>query len=312
MSNQLEQAISMIKSGDPEAGQHLLIQYIKSNPNNEVAWMWLATVVKDRHKKKQCLQNALKINPNNETAKRGLAKLEVSTVQEKGLNKQIAEPGLQEIMSSEWPSDPWFTIWVRPRDTIRRIVSADPNRYVHTLAILGGISRLIIFSPSVNLGNILPLPFSLLPYILLGVIGGLISLYIAGAIFRLTASLFSGRASMNELLAAIAWSMVPEIWALVLLLPKLIIFGNELFTNDTPIIDNNPTFALVFDGFTIIETVLRVWGVIIFVACYSAVNRFSIWKATAAALIPFALFFLCSFVYWLWQMLESLSEMAIG
>jgi hypothetical protein len=74
----LQQAISAIKAGDKAVGQNLLEQFIKTNPQNEVAWLWLAVVQENPARKKECLQRVLKINPGNNTAKQGLAQLEIT------------------------------------------------------------------------------------------------------------------------------------------------------------------------------------------------------------------------------------------
>jgi hypothetical protein len=56
---------------------------------------------------------------------------------------------------------------------------------------------------------------------------GIIHLDIGGAILRWTGSWFGGQASSEEVRAAIAWSSVPRIWALLLLIPELALFRNE-------------------------------------------------------------------------------------
>src|SRR5262245_45012540 len=37
------------------------------------------------------------------------------------------------------PLNPWFSMWVMPRATMRQILDTNPSRFVHLLAILGGI-----------------------------------------------------------------------------------------------------------------------------------------------------------------------------
>ena len=75
MSDSLQQAIAAIKAGDKETGQQLLAQVISADPQNEAAWVWLATVVDDPQRQRECLHKVLKMNPNNEIARRSLAEL---------------------------------------------------------------------------------------------------------------------------------------------------------------------------------------------------------------------------------------------
>lgn len=74
MSAQLQQAITLIKSGKRQDGQQLLLQTLKSEPENERAWLWMSTVVNE-NKRRYCLEKALSINPNNQQAKQVLARL---------------------------------------------------------------------------------------------------------------------------------------------------------------------------------------------------------------------------------------------
>jgi hypothetical protein len=101
----LQEAIQAIKSGDKAQGRSLLLQILKTNPQHENAWLWLAAAVEEPQQKRDCLQKVLAINPNNQTAKAGL----------KQLTKQIEteteeEPKLQDIIAS-----PLNSVYERPR-----------------------------------------------------------------------------------------------------------------------------------------------------------------------------------------------------
>ena len=63
VSNDLQQAIAAIKSGDKATGQQLLAQVVNADPQNEAAWLWLASTLDDPQEKKECLQKVLQINP---------------------------------------------------------------------------------------------------------------------------------------------------------------------------------------------------------------------------------------------------------
>lgn len=72
--NKLQEAISLIKSGDRQNGQRLLSEVLKTDPGNELAWLWMSTLVAG-DQKRFCLEKALSINPNNIQAKQQLAQL---------------------------------------------------------------------------------------------------------------------------------------------------------------------------------------------------------------------------------------------
>lgn len=74
MSEKLQEAISSIKSGNKQLGQQLLTQIIQTEPNNEIAWLWMSAVVSE-DKRRYCVERVLKINPDNQAARQALEKL---------------------------------------------------------------------------------------------------------------------------------------------------------------------------------------------------------------------------------------------
>jgi len=53
---------------DLSRARDLLLQSLKLNPQNEMAWLWLTETVTDPQKKLECVRRALKINPKSEKA----------------------------------------------------------------------------------------------------------------------------------------------------------------------------------------------------------------------------------------------------
>lgn len=72
MAASLELAISAIRSGRTEEGRQLLNLLIQRNPNDEMAWLWMSSVVGTDEQRARCLYHVLAINPNSELARRGL------------------------------------------------------------------------------------------------------------------------------------------------------------------------------------------------------------------------------------------------
>ena len=74
MNNQdLLHGIDLIKGGNYKMGGQILIEIIKSEPNNELAWLWLSVCFSKPDRKIKCLNKVLEINPNNKEAKNWLA-----------------------------------------------------------------------------------------------------------------------------------------------------------------------------------------------------------------------------------------------
>jgi tetratricopeptide (TPR) repeat protein len=53
---------------DIARGRELLVQSLRQDPSNDMAWLWLTRTVSDRQKRLEYVERALKINPANEQA----------------------------------------------------------------------------------------------------------------------------------------------------------------------------------------------------------------------------------------------------
>jgi len=86
--DKLNSAIAAFKSGDKNTAQQILSDLVKSEPNNENAWLWLSACLTNVEHKLHCLDKVLSINPNNQNAQKALAQL-----------KPTLEPSLDDIIS---------------------------------------------------------------------------------------------------------------------------------------------------------------------------------------------------------------------
>ena len=75
IQNLLRTGIQTAQSGNKAIARRILEQVVAQDPQNELGWIWLASVVDAPSERRECLQKALAINPNNERAKQALDKL---------------------------------------------------------------------------------------------------------------------------------------------------------------------------------------------------------------------------------------------
>ncbi len=183
------------------------------------------------------------------------------------------------------PLTPWTSIWTRPRETIREIVFSNPTRSVLLLTALAGFSTGLDNASIASMGDTLDLVMIFGIVAIVGPIGGIIGLYIGAALLRWMGMWIGGAASSMDIRAAMAWSNVPIIWALLLWIPELFLFGSELFTSDTPKIDASESLTYSFIGFGVIEVLVSIWALIIFLKCLGEVQGFSAWKAIGNTLL---------------------------
>lgn len=68
----LRQGVAALKMGDRALAANLLARAVRSDPQNEQAWLYLAGAVSDSAQRRTCLERVLSLNPHNEAARQGL------------------------------------------------------------------------------------------------------------------------------------------------------------------------------------------------------------------------------------------------
>ncbi|MDQ8734132.1 hypothetical protein [Paenibacillus sp. LHD-38] len=63
-------------------------------------------------------------------------------------------------------------------------------------------------------------------------------------------------------------------------------FGQEMFTYETPRIDSSVLLTVLLLFLGLIELIFSVWSFIIFVKAVAEVHQFSAWKSLGSMLIP--------------------------
>ena len=181
--------------------------------------------------------------------------------------------------------NPWFSMWVHPRRTIRQIVATNPDRLVLTLAAISGIVQGLTNASNKSQGEHASLAMLLMVNLILGPVMGIIGLWVGASLLRWTGGWIGGQADSRRIRTAVAWSNVPMIWSLLLWVPALLLFGAELFTKATPIIDANLMLSSLFLGFSIGTTVIGIWSFVVCLHALGEVQGFSAWKALLNGLL---------------------------
>lgn len=175
--------------------------------------------------------------------------------------------------------NPWVSMWTKPRTTIQQIVKTNPEHLVFLLAAIAGISKAMDRAVIRSLGDQWHWPSIFLFALIGGTISGIVGLYIGSTLIRWTGTWIGGKASAQNIRAAVAWSCVPVAWAMLLWIPQLGLFGQELFTTETPNLDANPSLSYSLFGFLGVEFVIGIWTVVVLLKCLGQVQGFSAWRA---------------------------------
>jgi len=77
MDDVLKQAMSLIIAGNKKSASELLASVVRSDPKNEMAWLYLSYCVAANDQIEFCLKKTLEINPNNQQAKQALSDMKI-------------------------------------------------------------------------------------------------------------------------------------------------------------------------------------------------------------------------------------------
>ena len=128
MPTMFEQAITHIRAGEIEKARPFLIDWLKQNPNDENAWLWMTKCVPEPEQRRYCFEKVLKINPQNQYAIRGL----------RHLDKPVSQPVSQPISApAQSPNSPLTQKKVNAPQPVQKVRTQGPFEVVMTVVTVG-------------------------------------------------------------------------------------------------------------------------------------------------------------------------------
>lgn len=92
-SSLFQQGITLLREKrNTNEARKLLLQALRLDPNNDMAWVWLSRAVSDPVKRRECLNRALIVNPENQHAQKLLAALDQKSNAAPPLPAPASEP----------------------------------------------------------------------------------------------------------------------------------------------------------------------------------------------------------------------------
>ncbi len=209
-------------------------------------------------------------------------------------------PGVEPSPNDSQTFDPVKSMWLHPRQTVRRIVVWNPDFRVFLLTGLAGISVSLEDYSSGNLGDGMGLTVILGLAVLLGTLGGWIQLWIESHLLHFSGRRMGGEAPYSHIRTAVAWAGLPRVAGLGFWLLLVILLGSEVFTTATPRIDGSSWIKVTSLLITFILMGLNIWNLVLLCAALAEVQKFrSAWKglgnillAAAVIMVPLFLVFL--------------------
>jgi hypothetical protein len=143
LNKQLQAGIAAAKAGDKDTARQLLEGVLAADDRNELAWIWMASVVSTNRERRVCLENVLQINPTNERARQAL-------------NQLVSAVSTDDVPKVTAPLDPTRLQQTRANPTSNRNLWIVLGGFVAIVVVFSILSSL--FNPSVNVASITNTP----------------------------------------------------------------------------------------------------------------------------------------------------------
>ena len=162
---------------------------------------------------------------------------------------------------------PLFSIWIRPKATIRAVVDRSPWGITTLAGTFGFVFALSVLAQNQNLAR--SASFDLIT-LFVGFFGGIGFLYGMGALLRWTGARLGGTGDGSGVRAAIAYSQVPLVLSEALL-------ALSYLMGERP--GQAPPSSIFASALEFVGATLVIWSLLIFFGCLAEVHKFSVWKA---------------------------------
>lgn len=182
--------------------------------------------------------------------------------------------------------NPWLTMWTKPRQTIREIVSTNPKYRFALLSAVYGFPMLLNFAQTLSLGMNVHWGMILAIAVVLSTFVGMLGLSITAGLMYWTGKWIGGKSQFLEMRAAVSWANVTNVVTSLVWLVLIAIFGQDVFMrnfSNTPFMGGEK--VAIFFLFTI-QTIVSIWSIFILVKAVGEVQGFSAWKGLLNLILP--------------------------
>lgn len=202
----------------------------------------------------------------------------------------------------EFKKSPFVTLWIHPRETIRKVIHTTSTKTLLLLLLVGMLVNILDQASTYEVGQKFPIENILLGSLLLTPVMALVSYWGYTWVLWIGLKMFKTNISFKELRTAMAWSFLPIVWFAPVVILKILIFGSRAFTT----LGSAGYLEAIFQ---IADLVLAVWGVVIYFAVISEVGKLRIWKILVATIFAFiTLVFVAFFFFFFFALFMSSSD----
>jgi len=184
---------------------------------------------------------------------------------------------------------PWGTVWLSPRLAVDRVIAAESRLAILVLAAVGASAQVVAqFVLAGSMGALREWRI-ILGGVLLGVLLGMINLYVWAPLLGWSAQLFGGRAPIWSVRAALAWGAAPNAIGLSIGLIVIGLLGFAGAIDESALLSGQRWSASLV--LAVLATIFFIWALVATIAMFAHVEGIGI----ARALACYALLLLAGF-----------------
>lgn len=186
--------------------------------------------------------------------------------------------------------DIFIKLLTSPREAFKFINDYKYEKHLYILLFLAGMVRTFDRASTKNMGDNYSIWTIIAICVIFGGFFGWITYYIYSALISWTGSWMNGKGNTQSVLRVFAYAFFPSIFILILLIPQIAIYGNELFKSDNDLYSLASMESIVLYVILFVEFTLGIWSLILCVIGISEVQKLSIGKSILNLLLPAILF----------------------
>ncbi|MBG6188703.1 Yip1 family protein [Flavobacterium sp. CAN_S2] len=201
--------------------------------------------------------------------------------------------------------DIFIKLLTSPREAFKFINDYKFEKYLYVLLFLAGMVRTFDRASTKNMGDNYSIWTIIAICVIFGGLFGWITYYIYSALVSWTGDWMNGKGDTQSILRVFAYAFFPSIFILILLIPQIAIYGNELFKSNNDLYSLASTQSYILYFILFIEFALGIWSFVLCVIGISEVQQLSIGKSILNLLLPAILFvFIILVLVLLFQVIE--------
>ncbi|AZA51971.1 Yip1 family protein [Chryseobacterium sp. G0201] len=186
--------------------------------------------------------------------------------------------------------DIFTKIWLEPRRIFKYINDKEYEKYFYILVFFAGMVRAFDRASLKNMGDKTSLFVIIASCVLIGGFLGWLSYYIYAALLSWTGKWLGGIGNTSSLYRIIVYAMIPSILSLILLIPEIAIYGNDVFKDNSDLVNSGIVGNIIFWLSIFFEFSLSIVTFVFMMIGVSEVQKFSLGKAFLNLLLPLLVF----------------------